>query len=124
MDFLTDAWEGLGIASRWLLYTFKGHPAISVLVLGALIYGWCLEIRIKRGQLRNQKREEKEREREAKIDGYMRQIENLKSDSPMGIQSVEPGPGDDPELVKEAWRRYVNRKIQSHGPTLGKWKFP
>lgn len=40
----------------------------------------------------------------------------------MGVQSVKPGPGDDPELVKEAWERHVNRKIALHGRTLERRK--
>lgn len=72
--------------------------------------------------LQKEQAEAKQREREAIIEGYVREIENLPSNSPMGLQSVQPGPGDDPELVAEAWSRHVNRKIAMHGPTSAKWR--
>jgi hypothetical protein len=72
--------------------------------------------------LEREQADAKQRGREEKIQAYVREIENLIPNSPMGLQSVQPGPGDDPQLVQEAWSRHVNRKIAMHGPASAKWR--
>jgi len=41
------------------------------------------------------------------VEKYFRQIAHLDSVTPGGLKSVQPEPGDDPDLVAEAWRMWV-----------------
>lgn len=70
--------------------------------------------------LEREKADAKNREREEKVEGYVREIERIAPNSPMGVQSVLPGPGDDPELVREAWHRFLNRKKSAQSSTASK----
>jgi hypothetical protein len=47
------------------------------------------------------------RHRQLMVDKYVSEIAALDRVTPGGLRSVQPSEGDDPELVDEAWRIYV-----------------
>lgn len=48
--------------------------------------------------------------REMLVEKYIAEIEELNRSTPNGIRSVAPGPGDDPQLVEEAFRIWCARR--------------
>jgi hypothetical protein len=48
--------------------------------------------------------------REMLLEKYIQEIEELNRKTPNGIRSVMPGPGDDPQLVEEAFRIWCARR--------------
>ncbi len=81
--------------------------------------GWVFGTRKGKLEIQNLERELEEREAEKKIQKYYKEIEELarqkaKKGGP-GLQSVEPGPGDDAELVKEAWKRFYKTEKEIAG---------
>ena len=104
MDFLKDVWSGLVSACQWLLHSFKQHPVVSVLVLGALVYGWWLS-------LKKKLREQKNAKRESAITKCLEEITALDLHTKGGLRSqVQPSPGEDPAIVAEAWERFVAKR--------------
>jgi hypothetical protein len=111
VGFLRDVWSGLIFASQWSVSTIKNHPLISLLVLGCSAYMFYLTVRLKQGDLRKQRRDEQAADREAQVAGCLRQIEDLNLATPGGLKSmVQPSPGEDPQIVREAWERYVAKR--------------
>ena len=70
---------------------------------------WCYEIK----RLR---REEKKEEREGVIEDMVKKIEELDREekrtkgASVSLTAVKPAPGEDPEILAEAWRRFTIRR--------------
>lgn len=126
MEKLRDAWESLVWLSKWIGTTVREHPLVSLLVLGAGLYGWFLSIQIKRkqrqlleAQLREQQSKEERARREGQIEKYIQFFEDRLGQKaraegiPVGSlrfsEEPKPEPGEDPALVREAWKRFVQR---------------
>ena len=56
--------------------------------------------------------------REALVEQYLAQMEALNLQTPGGLRSVKAEPGEDPELVDIAWRRFCERR-RGGGGRLG-----
>jgi hypothetical protein len=92
----------------------REHPwqFITGLILVLSAIGGLIKWRYEFSKLR---RENKITKRESEIAKYVKEIEALDLKTPGGLRSaVQPGKGDDPELVAEAWRRYVQSKTRGN----------
>jgi len=97
----------------WIL----AHPWASITggialvsAMGAAMMWWH--------SIKKMRREERNANRESKIAACLSSIEKLDLNTPGGLRSVSPSPGEDPAIVKEAWERFVRKRI--HG---GKGRF-
>lgn len=57
--------------------------------------------------------------REALVEQYLAQMEALNLKTPGGLRSARAEPGEDPELVDIAWRRFCDRRRGGGGGRLG-----
>jgi hypothetical protein len=54
-------------------------------------------------------------EREAQIERYVSEFKRLDQTTPGGLKRVIPEPHDDPDLLREAWERFVKSKRSGQG---------
>ncbi len=94
----------------WLWITEHLWQFITGLILLLSAIGGFIKLRYEVPKLR---RESKAAKREAKIASYVKEIEELDLKMPGGLRSAAPGIGDDPELVREAWKRHVESRTRS-----------
>jgi hypothetical protein len=116
MEFLQQIWHAI----LYVKESAAQHPGtssiISILTAGGLFYAWCLDVRLKRRQVREAKREDAKRNEEEAIHDLYIKIRDAErklqkaARSSITLMDPQPEPGEDPRLLAIAWERYKDDK--------------